>query len=228
MKKQNWKRYIFEFLSIFIAVISAFGLSNWNENRRDSQAANKILTEISNGLIKDLEDMRINVGGHEDGIKACRFWRKLIQNEEVNLDSLSQQYLNLTRDFFSAQNVSGYETLKSRGLELIENDSLRFKIISLYEYDFGALKTLEENYYEMQFQENYYKEINYYISPYFEFDTRGNISKIRTPLRLKPEERNILLTYLWKIQVNRAFILQYYSTMEKKVNELNEQIKKRH
>lgn len=226
MKKRNWKRYIFEFLSIFIAVISAFALNNWNENRRDNQAANKILTEISNGLQKDMEDININVEGHVSGIKACNFWRKLILNEEVNLDYLNQHYFNLTRDFFSAQNVSGYETLKSRGLELIKNDSLRFNIISLYEYDFEALKTMEENYYEMQFQQNYYKEINSYISPYFVFDTIGNISKIKTPLRLKPEERNIFLTYLWKIQINRNYILQYYSDMEKKINELIEQIKK--
>lgn len=50
MKKANWEKIGFEFLSIFIAVTSAFALNNWNENRRDDNAANKILAEISNGL----------------------------------------------------------------------------------------------------------------------------------------------------------------------------------
>ena len=223
-KTRKWKKYIFEFLSIFIAVLSAFALNNWNDNRRDNNTSVKILTEISNGLKKDIEDININIGGHEDGIRACNFWRKVLLNEEVKLDSLRQYYLSLTRDFFAAQNVSGYETLKSKGLELINNDSLRFDIISLYEYDYRNLKTLEENYYEMQFQENYYKEFNNYISPYFEFSSTGDISKINTLLNLSREEKNKMLTYLWKIKVNRNFTLHYYSDMERKINDLNDQI----
>ena len=50
-RKRTYKlvKYTFEFLSIFIAVISAFALNNWNDNRRDRLAENKILTEIYNG-----------------------------------------------------------------------------------------------------------------------------------------------------------------------------------
>lgn len=53
MKKiefNNWTKYGFKFLSIFIAVISAFALNNWNENKRDAHSEHKILIEISNGL----------------------------------------------------------------------------------------------------------------------------------------------------------------------------------
>ena len=54
IKKTNWRKLGIEFLSILIAVTSAFGLNNWNENRRDYLASNKILAEISNGLTKDI------------------------------------------------------------------------------------------------------------------------------------------------------------------------------
>lgn len=223
-QKWNWRNYAMEFISIFIAVISAFALTNWNENRREEEAATKILIEISNGLQKDLEDIRINVYGHKEGVKACQFWRKVLSNEEVNYDSLNQHYLNLTRDFFSAQNNSGYETLKSRGLELLENDSLRFDIISLYEYDYESLKMMEENYYEMQFQENYFKEFNDIIAPNFEFDSLGNMASIQQPLNINPKEIKLILTYLWKIQVNRNFILRYYSSMEEKIKSIDQRI----
>ena len=221
---KNWKKYTLEFFSIFIAVVFAFALNNWNENRRDHRAEAKILTEISNGLQKDLDDIHINILGHKEGIKACKFWRGIVTNEIITPDSLNQYYFNLTRDFFSSQNVSGYETLKSRGLELIRNDSLRFHIISLYEYDYDALKNLEETYYEMQFQENYYKEINGFIAGNFEFDKKGNIASLDLPLNLTRKEKNIFLSYLWKIQVNRAFILRYYDAIEKKVNLLMKDI----
>ena len=57
----NWKKRGGEFLSIFVAVISAFALNNWNDNRRDANSENKILVEISNGLEKDLVDIQLNV-----------------------------------------------------------------------------------------------------------------------------------------------------------------------
>lgn len=228
MKKiqiKNWKKYSFEFLSIFIAVISAFALNNWNENRKSHTAENKILTEIYNGLEKDLEDLNLNEMGHNMGIQASNYFRDLLANKSVSNDSVKFHYFNLTRDFISIQNTSGYETLKSRGLELIENDSLRTKIISLYEYDYNTLRKLEEEYFEMQFQENYFKEINLSISRNFEFDENKLLIGIKTPLEIEKSKEKVLLTYLWKIQTNRNIILHYYFEVANKIKQVRTEIK---
>jgi hypothetical protein len=224
LKKKKWKKYAFEFLSIFVALISAFALSNWNDNRKDSLSENKILTEISNGLDKDLDDIKLNTGGHKTGISACNYFRNVFAGKNIEADSLMFHYFNLTRDFVSIQNTAGYETLKSKGLELIKNDSLRLKIISLYEYDYNTLRKLEEEYTEMQFQENYFKEINEELAPNFKIDSNGNITGIDLPIKIQENKRNKLLLYLWKIQSNRIFILQYYSEIEKKINNVKENI----
>ncbi|OBX27183.1 hypothetical protein LX77_02693 [Gelidibacter algens] len=220
------KKYTFEFLSIFIAVIAAFALNNWNDNRRDNRAESRILSEISRGLDKDIVDVKLNVKGHEQGIKACEYWRKIITAQENNLDSLRQYYFLLTRDFLSIQNTSGYETLKSKGLELIKNDSLRSQIIALYEYDYQTLRKLEEEYNELQFQENYFQEINKLVAPQFEFNSKGNISGMVLPLNITEAERNILLSYLWKIRKNREFILQSYDEVQDKIDQLSLEIDK--
>src|SRR5690554_4591464 len=220
----NWRKQGFEFLLIFIAVISAFALNNWNENRKTEDSENKILTAIANGLDKDINDIRSNKLGHKKGISASVYFRKLLTNQEVNSDSLLVQYENLTRTFISIQNVAGYETLKSQGLALVKNDSLRLQIISLYEYDFNALRKLEEEYSEMQFQDNYFKDINNALAPNFQLDDSGNIKGIDLPLDLSENERKILLVYLWKIQNNRSFILTYYSDIENKINSIHKKI----
>lgn len=155
---------------------------------------------------------------------AGKFWRNVIYNNYFIQDSTQTYYRGLTRDFISIQNKAGYETLKSKGLELIKNDSLRLEIISLYEYDYTILQKLEETYGEMQFQNNYYKELNRIISPFFEFDTLGNIKKIKLPIKIDNAEKNIFLTYLWKIESNRNFILKYYSVVEDKVAGLAKEI----
>lgn len=227
MKKiefKNWKKNGFEFLSIFIAVISAFALNNWNENRRDARSENKILTEISNGLQKDLDDIKLNIGGHKTGISACNYFRQVFIGKNMETDSLMFYYSKLTRDYVSIQNTAGYETLKSKGLELINNDSLRLKIIALYEYDYNTLRKFEEEYFEMQFQKNYFKEINEEVAPHFKIDSTGNIIGIDLPIKIQENKRNELLLYLQKIQTNRIFILRYYSEIEMKINEIREHI----
>lgn len=222
----NWKKYIIEFLSVFIAVFLAFALSNWSENRRGENTEMKILSEISNGLKKDLNDIQINTKGHEYGIKSCEYWRNVVNEKQFSQDSIHWYYFGVTRDFTSVQNTPGYESLKSKGLEILKNDSLRLEIISLYEYDFNSLKKFEEEYSEMQFHDSYFHEINSIISPYFNFDTTGSIKSITTPLVLNIEKKNTVLSILWKIEANRKSILPYYSKIEKKVNELIENIDK--
>jgi hypothetical protein len=223
-KIMNWKKHGFEFLSIFIAVVSAFALNNWNDNRKDAHTENKILTEISNGLEKDLDDIKLNVGGHKSGIEACNYFRRVFVGKSFATDSLMFHYFKLTRDFVSIQNTAGYETLKSKGLEVVNNDSLRLKIISLYEYDYNTLRKLEEEYAEMQFQENYFKEINDELAPNFKIDSNGNIIGVEMPIQIQEDKRNKLLIYLWKIQSNRVFILQYYAEIERKINEVRADI----
>jgi len=219
-KGNNWTKFLLEFASVFIAVVFAFALNNWNDNRRDDNAEKKILNEISNGLTKDLDDIKLNLLGHKEGIKACRYWRKIVNNDDFIQDSILTNYSSLTRDYISIQNKAGYETLKSKGLELIKNDSLRLEIISLYEYDYESLRKLEETYGEMQFQNNYYKELNRIISPYFIFEKSGILKNIELPIDINRADKNTFLTYLWKIETNRNFILKYYSEIEKKAQEL--------
>lgn len=223
-QKTNWGKYAMEFISIFIAVIAAFALNNWGENSRDHKAATKILTEIGNGLQKDLDDININMYGHEQGIKACKYWRRILDQEEVDYDSLFRYYIGVTRDFFILQNNSGYETLKSKGLELLENDSLRFDIISLYEYDYKALKIMEEEYHAMQFEENYFKDFNAIIAPHLQFNKRGEVVGIDTPIEIDADEKKLLLSYLRKIQFDRAFILRSYKETKQKVQDIAERI----
>lgn len=224
MEARNWKKYAFEFLSIFVAVISAFALNNWNENQRDERAETKILMEILHGLEKDIEDVHVNVNGHEQGMAACKYFRRVTNGTETNFDTLTAYYFTLLRDFVSIQNTSGYETLKSRGLELVKNDSLRTKIISLYEYDYNTLKKLEEEYHELQFQENYFQEVNSLLAPDFIYDDFGNMIALNVPLNIDEGERKILLSYIWKVQVNRKFIMDEYVKVESKIVELRSEI----
>ena len=216
----GWGKYAIEFLSIFIAVLSAFALNNWNDNRKSDIAETRILSEISSGLSKDLEDVNLNYFGHKSGISSCQYWRRLANGDTVSSDSLVIQLVRLTRDFISIQNTAGYESLKSKGFETIKNDSIRLDIISIYEYDFNILRKLEEETKETQFHTSYFMPINEIIAPYLEFDDQGMVVEIKQPIVLNEIDKKRLLSYLLKIELNRNFILRYYKSMEVKIEKL--------
>lgn len=183
----NWKKYGFEFLTIFIGVFAAFALENWKDNINEKKAASKILLEIRNGLEKDTFDMIENLHGHERSIEATKYFKDLLINKKVNSDSFNIQYFNLLRNFISLQNVSGYESLKSKGLEIIENDSLRSQIISIYEYDYSILKKLEEDYSELQFHNLYFDKINSIIAPNLIYNDDGIFNSLQIPFKVSNE-----------------------------------------
>jgi len=219
-----WKKYGFEFLSIFVAVVLAFALNNWNDNRRDRVAESKILSEIYHGLEKDLIDIDVNIGGHRDGISAARYFTAYLKGEEVKTDSLFPHYVRLTRDFVCIQNVSGYENLKSRGLELIRDDSLRNSIISLYEYDFNTLRKVEEEYDELQFFDNYFPTFNRLIAPHIIFDENNNLVGLENDINLDEAEIRQISSLLIRMIFNRNFTIGYYEEVKLKIASLREEI----
>ena len=220
------KKYGFEFLTIFIGVFAAFALDNWNENRKDNITQIKILSEISNGLSQDIKDISVNVEGHKAGLLATNYFGKIILKKQFQTDSLPFHYFNLLRDFISVQNISGYETLKSKGLEIVANDSLRTEILALYENDYNSLRKLEENYSELQFFENYHKDFDHSIASNFIMDQNGKINGIDHPLKLTEKEKKVLLVDLWKISTNRIFMLNNYTEVKNKIIKLQKRIEK--
>ena len=214
----------FKNFSIFISVILAFALTEWSSNQGKKVSEEKIFLEILNGLKKDSIDLTGNIDAHKNGVKACNYWRKVITENKADKDSLIGYYFLLTRNVISIQNISGYETLKSKGLETIKNDSLRGKIINLYEFDYQVMKKFEEDYKENQFFDNYFFQINEKIAPNLKFDSNGNIYDIKLPLNITNSEKNILLSYLWKIQMSRIERAYAGNSLKKKINTLYKEI----
>ena len=216
-----------EIVLVVIGILIALSINNWNDQRKETKIENKILVEISNGLSQDLLDIKLNTKGHNDGLKAIGYWHKIFTNTQVDTDSISDYYQYLTRNFNSIQNKSGYESLKSRGLELIKDDSLRIQIIQLYEQDYSQVRKLEEEDFELKFHENYFKEINHHVSPNLIFDEQGEILSIQLPLNLTESEQKKMLSYLWKIKNERHLILYYNARLLQNVLRLQTNIEKK-
>jgi len=215
-----------EIVLVVIGILIALQINNWNQNRKENNIENKILVEILNGLNEDLIDIRANMRSHRVGLKACRYYHDMFTNKQVQTDSIQYYYKYLTMGYISIQNKSGYESLKSRGLELIKDDSLRNDIIKLYEQDYSFISKLEEQDPEGNFHDNYFKEINNQISPNLIFNKYGEIESIQLPLNVTETEQKKILSYLWKIKNDRTFILNIYSKVLENLQQLQSNIER--
>jgi len=223
-KKRSWKKYAFEFFSIFIAVISAFWLNNWNDNRKLRQSEQKILQEIKNGIELDLQDFKGNTFGYRQSLRANTIFRNLVNDISVPQDSIGYYYITLFRDYVPIINLSGYESLKSGGLKTVRNDSLRFEIISLYDFYYSILDKVEYQIDEMKSYDNYYKPVNDILHPYMTFNDTGNLIGFEQPLPITEDEQKAILSYLWRLETNRKFKLGRYDLIEAKMLSLKTHI----
>ena len=226
-KPMKYARYaVGEIVLVVIGILIALQINNWNEDRKENIIENKILIEILNGLREDLLDIRSNMNAHRAGLKACEYYHDVFTHNQVHADSINYYYEYLTRGYISIQNKSGYESLKSRGLELVKDDSLRNDIIKLYEQDYPFIMKLEEQDPEGNFYDNYYKEINNQISPNLIFNKDGEIESIQLPLHVTETEQKKILSYLWKIKNDRMIILNIYEKVLKNLLQLQSNIER--
>ncbi|CAM4148503.1 hypothetical protein ZORO111903_03660 [Zobellia roscoffensis] len=226
IKKIKLGRYFFDFVSVFFAVVAAFSLDNWNTNRKDRIAEEKILMEIRNGLFLDLKDINENREGHMMSLRACASFEKVFKGDTIAQDSVKTHYGTLTIGATSTMNIAGYESLKSKGLEIIQNDSLRLKIIELYSLQYKNLEKFEEESPELQPFQNYFMPINEVISPYLNYESDGNISGLNQPVILPEKTKKLMLSYIWQIRIIRSSMFHEYEETEVKINNLLKHINK--
>jgi hypothetical protein len=133
----RWASLGREFVVTFVGVLLALAVNSWWQERQDRRAEVETLVEIRADLRTDSTDVTGNLGG--------------LQYAKARLDSLSthldhRRPYDPSLDSMAAvlgwwidhqRNAAGYATLKSRGLRLVTNDSLRQAIARFYETTYG-------------------------------------------------------------------------------------------
>lgn len=116
-----------------IGILIALQVNNWNEHRKDRIAEQKML----NALIEDL-DVNINRLNNDISLeqRTIRQAKKIIQHlddrkpYDPSLDVIFSEAIYSPDIIISS---SGYESLKTRGIDIVQNELLRKKIVNLFD-----------------------------------------------------------------------------------------------
>lgn len=137
LTENKFRKYLLyaigEIILVVIGILIALQINNWNETRKLKNEEIKILKELKSALISDKDDIISNINEHSFAAKSCSVLLEYISNKLSYNDSLSFHFANALNTTRFSHTSSPYETLKIKGPDLIENDSLRVMLGDYYD-----------------------------------------------------------------------------------------------
>jgi len=143
------KRYIFyalgEIVLITLGIWIALQLDGWKENRQERAMEIKILNEIKSGFKKDIRDIQFNISLHEQSTESCQIVLDHFSRNLPYTNELSQHFSGALWYSRFIITEGPFETLKAMGLDIISNDTMRIKIIGMYDNRYEGIRLFERN-----------------------------------------------------------------------------------
>ena len=180
-KPLKYLRYaVGEIVLVVIGILIALQINNWNEAKKERTFEKKMLTEIRNVLVKDIDFFNNHlITGRLGRVKqATRYFENYLRTDSIHRDSINYHFSGLNRGLQITYNRGPFEALKSTGIDKISNDSLRNKIIDIYEFMLPRTTGL----------------ITIFIN---EYNTEGKKyeNKLRDNIQIELKEDNVLYNY---------------------------------
>ena len=149
LNEGSMKKYIFysigEILLVMLGILLALYVNNKNEERKALAKRQEILTEIKENLIFNADKFQKEIAIEQQVIASIDIVMKNLTKTKIYHDSLDK---HLHYSWFwptSSWKTSGYETLKSHGVALIQSRKLREAIIDLHEITYSEFSEIDRN-----------------------------------------------------------------------------------
>lgn len=184
-----------EIALVVIGILIALVINQKANQNSEQKEALIILKEIHSNLILDLEAIIDDIWAMDSVDYSCNFIVNYLEDHELpNAEFGKFAHFSRITPHFSA-NISGYNLLSSKGIQIVKNDSLRQAISNYFDASFPYYKAYEEEkmMYRLQvydpFLPKYFKWIKdstdmtlgyYEISPedYIKMRNQGEFQKI--------------------------------------------------
>lgn len=157
-------KYLVEILIIIIGVVIAFYSTEYGEKLKRNQYEKEVLQQIYFELKDNLLDLEQDFLIHKMGLESNLQVLKFLDQQAVLTDSLVLDFYWMTRDEYIFANSSGYENLKSFGIGLVKDESLKNLITLIYNHDFPRLSK----------GNTLHPDINQFLTPFFKDHFRIN------------------------------------------------------
>jgi len=213
----NWRYAIGEVLLIVVGISIALGANSWYENRKERADERAVLQQLSESLQVDLDNFEEHRQSHVDQEGDIIRLVEHMEGAKPYGPEMSSFFRSVKRWREVRSNTAPYETLKSRGLDMVVSADLRSKIVYYYENRVQSQIRMAMN--DREFVTD---SINPYIDRNFYYiDTVALEPLNYEALRKDVYFRNLCLAKLFRLQ---NYILPSYQITNKMIRELLDDI----
>jgi len=138
-----WIYGLGEFFLIFLGILIALQVDNWNQGRQDRNLEQVLLLEMLSNLKGDLEDIKYNTKSQERLLYSNQVVVDFLRSDIPWHDSLGSHFKKIMGGCVFDINTSAYESLKTIGIDLIRNDELRQQITGIYTARYAHVEATE-------------------------------------------------------------------------------------
>ena len=213
----SWRYAIGEIILIFIGITIAIWFNNWNESKKARIVEVKSLIEIKEAISQDLGDIKENIAGFTYRVKLYLMLLNHIENELPLSEELKNLFPFLQGITTFLSHIGPYETLKSRGIEIITNDTIRNKVSMYYDLEYERIQTNEK-----QHHNHYNDYIKTALMKHFDL-SKPKIEPLNYEELIKDKEFKQSIYWAYKTD---SYMLEIYRKMEGKGEELLLDLKK--
>ncbi len=139
-----FKYAIGEIILVVIGILIALQINNWNEIRKEKNIETSILNELHSDFKSDLISLNEDIEINTRAIQSNELITNVLKSKIEYHDSLDLHFGNIQYNAQFTVNTGGFENLKSRGFEIIKNNTLRKAIIELQDKWYDYLFLLNE------------------------------------------------------------------------------------
>ena len=148
MGSNSFRKYIIyaigEIILVMVGILLALQVNNWNESRKEKKSELQILQQFKKDLETNLLDLELNEQFQRKCVKSSEILLSHMSSDKPFHDSLEIHFANVFVWSKFVVNTGAYQTLQSKGVELISDLELRNAILSIYEKQLTWNQTYEQ------------------------------------------------------------------------------------
>ena len=128
-----------EIVLVVIGILIALSINNWNENRKLENEELNLLLEVKSNLEITLKNFKNDTLFNTKNIIQLRKIEHYIDEDLAYNTELDSSFGMFGQWASPYPITTAYTTLKTKGLDIISNKSLRNEIVNMYEFEFVIL-----------------------------------------------------------------------------------------
>ena len=132
----NWKYITIEVAIIVIGILIALQVGNWKEDHDTRLQELRSLRELNSELLSDLNSLTETEKRCDDVISSLRIVQLHLLNKRQYNDSLQDYAYKIIYEIHFQYRSSAFNSLRTIGVDLISNDSLKHLLVELYDYSY--------------------------------------------------------------------------------------------